>query len=381
MMSGAARDCTSHGQSAGDLSGRVADRLPRCKRAFTLVELIVVVAVIGVLGALLPPAVQAVRESARQKQCVNNLRQIASACLAHESAHRFFPTAGWGYEWAGQPNRGFGAAQPGGWLYNILPYMELNSLHDLGMNESDVVACRREYETRLATPVAAYYCPARRPPAAIRFNPPIRWAFRGCDAVGELNTPATARNDYAGSGGDFIWDEAYGATRSKMTAAKCDAWTRGEWASASGTYGTGVFVCHFNATTADIADGASNTLLAGEKFLDTDHYFSGLDGSDDGGWDSGHDPDTLRFSGLALDRQDSRGYADGCCQPLQDRPGYNGKFYTTTWGLEFGSAHPNGFNMAFCDGAVRPLSYSIDLKTLQLLGNRADKTPVDVNKL
>jgi prepilin-type N-terminal cleavage/methylation domain-containing protein len=61
------------------------------RKAFTLVELLVVVAIVGVLIGLLLPAIQAVRAAARRSSCMNHVRQLAIACLNFESAHMHFP--------------------------------------------------------------------------------------------------------------------------------------------------------------------------------------------------------------------------------------------------------------------------------------------------
>lgn len=99
---------------------------------FTLVELLVVIAIIGILVALLLPAVQAARESSRRSQCQNQLKQQALACHNHADVHKHFPTGGWGWLWVGDPDRGFGVDQPGGWIFNVLPFLEQNDLHDRG---------------------------------------------------------------------------------------------------------------------------------------------------------------------------------------------------------------------------------------------------------
>ena len=103
---------------------------PNSNHGFTLVELLVVIAIIGILIALLLPAVQAAREASRAASCRNHLKQMGLAALNVESAHGHFPSGGWGWEWAGDPDGGFGDRQPGGWYYNVLAYLELSSVRN-----------------------------------------------------------------------------------------------------------------------------------------------------------------------------------------------------------------------------------------------------------
>ena len=100
------------------------------KSGFTLVELLVVIAIIGILVALLLPAVQAARESARRQQCSNNLKQLALAAINHHEVAGHFPTGGWGWWWVGDPDRGFGKEQPGGWIFNLMPFTEESSRYE-----------------------------------------------------------------------------------------------------------------------------------------------------------------------------------------------------------------------------------------------------------
>ena len=85
------------------------------RSGFTLVELLAVVAIIGLLVGLMLPAIQSAREAARRTTCGNNLKQLAVACLEYDESQRHFPSGGWGYQWNGDPDPGLGPPQPGGW--------------------------------------------------------------------------------------------------------------------------------------------------------------------------------------------------------------------------------------------------------------------------
>src|SRR5262249_15837304 len=143
----------------------------KCKRrAFTLVELLVVIAIIGILVALLLPAVQAAREAARRAECLNHLKQIGIGFLNHEGSKKILPGAGWSPWYVGDPLWGSGRKQPGGWMYQILPYIEEQALYDMtGDGQKTVMTPQQKAASVLMqqTPVSAFNCPSRRPARAL----------------------------------------------------------------------------------------------------------------------------------------------------------------------------------------------------------------------
>jgi prepilin-type N-terminal cleavage/methylation domain-containing protein/prepilin-type processing-associated H-X9-DG protein len=107
--------------------------------AFTLVELLIVIAIIGVLVSLLLPAVQSAREAARRVTCLNNLKQWSLAVNNYESAKRQLPPAGdvaYGYpdyEFYGDSGKMFS------WVVFTLPYIEEQNLADRIDKNRDIV--------------------------------------------------------------------------------------------------------------------------------------------------------------------------------------------------------------------------------------------------
>lgn len=131
-------------------------------RGFTLVELLVVMAIIGILVGLLLPAVQAAREAARRMQCANNLKQMGLALHNYESVHRTFPP---GFisrvtgTWSGQGNDPIPEAGPGWSLFAmILPNMELTTLH--GSIDFRLPIVSPANQVARSTKVPAYQCPS-----------------------------------------------------------------------------------------------------------------------------------------------------------------------------------------------------------------------------
>jgi prepilin-type N-terminal cleavage/methylation domain-containing protein/prepilin-type processing-associated H-X9-DG protein len=96
------------------------------RSAFTLVELLVVIAIIGVLVGILIPAVQAAREAARRATCKNNLRQTGLALHSYHDARRSLPTGWLGFDAAGRPDAE--GERAWGWASRILPFVEEDPL-------------------------------------------------------------------------------------------------------------------------------------------------------------------------------------------------------------------------------------------------------------
>jgi prepilin-type N-terminal cleavage/methylation domain-containing protein/prepilin-type processing-associated H-X9-DG protein len=327
-------------------------KVRRATAGFTLVELLVVIAIIGVLVGLLLPAVQSAREAARRIECSNHLKQIGLAAISHEAALGHFPSCGWGWTWVGDPDRGFGKNQPGGWVYNLLPFVEQQNLHDLGKASPDPASKKAAVTVVTTTSIPTFNCPTRRP---ARPFTSVKGVFSPTNAVNANDVAAHARSDYGINGGTDI--------RSEGGNPNPAVYDNGTYLPGWQPTANGISYVQSQVKRAQVKDGLSNTYLVGEKYMNPDHYTTGLMGDDNTSMYQGHDWDVVRWGG-----------STGQLLPAHDRQGNSTKTGA------FGSAHGSGFQMVFCDGSVRLIGFEIDGETHTRLANRKDGLVIDASK-
>jgi hypothetical protein len=261
---------------------------------------------------------------------------MALAVGNHESAHKRLPSNGWGFQWFGDPDRGTGIDQPGGWIYNILPYVERRDLAVLGASQPDAV--KRKLAARAnQTILGLFYCPTRRALGLYPFD--TAWPPKNADLV-----PQTAKTDYAINAGD-VFIPAGGPLNYQQAADPKFVWT--DFSTA-----TGVSYFRSMVTMPHIRDGTSHTYLLGEKNVS----WAGMDPGDDQGLLVGYDLDNSRWT-----LPKSRPLPDGTAPSSQN----------------FGSAHVGVCQFIMCDGSAREISYTIDPLVHRRLGNRLDGEAVD----
>ena len=200
-------------------------RVPACAAGFSLIELLVVVAIIGILMGLLLPAVQAARESARRAVCGNNLRQIGIGLHCYHDALGCFPP---------------GCSEPSGkviaWSVFLLPYIEQDNVHRL----FDFGKCFNDPANSAATHIVipTYLCPSTHRLADGRIGSVTDHRDRMGNPYSDSGMGCT---DY---GGMYGWSD--------NSSANCS------------TVGNGVMIYDQAIKMADIRDGTSNTIIVAE---------------------------------------------------------------------------------------------------------------------
>jgi prepilin-type N-terminal cleavage/methylation domain-containing protein len=283
---------------------------PHGRRGFTLVELLVVITIIGILIALLLPAVQSAREAARNLSCANNLNQIGIALANYQSVHNVLPPGTIDKQ---GPIHNKPVGYHMNWLVQLLPYIEENNT----FNHIDFSAGVYDKKN-----------------AAVRA---IRIPVFNCPSQGARQFP---NNAPVGTG---YWTASYAACHNDIEAP-------------IDVGNTGVMYLNSHVGQKDVTDGTTHTIYVGEM-----GYKLGDDL--DLGWMSGT-RSTLRNTGVpygkALDQM--HGAFDGRPKPPENDLEVGG----------FGSDHTSITNFLFGDGRVKSVSNDIDPKVFQRLGSRAD---------
>ncbi len=334
------------------------------RRAFTLVELLVVVAVVGILMALLLPAVQYAREAARRMTCANNLRQLAAGVHLHHDALKVLPHGG--YHWRTAPMYVDGSPllkerQLAGWGFQILPYIDQLPLHQGDGQESDLDKSVQAISTAIPT----YYCPTRRiarpnPSHVVNYGPTgwagqqYCWGTAGrsfphgmtdyCSTYVNPNTGADSAGIDPGTHPSFLVPTIENFVYRSGAVARIIL--------DPNTDGGPPVVRQGMIGMQEVSDGLTNVILFGEKRMSLSNLGSNVP-NDDQGYTSGWDQDIL---------------ANATKRPLPDQQ--IGSLSTND--TRFGSSHVGGFNVALCDGSVRHLSYSVDQLTIHRFGFRND---------
>ena len=314
------------------------------RRAFTLIELPVVIAIIGVLIALLLPAVQSAREAARRAECTNNLKQMGLALHNYESALGSFPSGQisvlvdptWKLP-AGNCSAASAELGPGWGLFALMtPYLEQASLSD-ALNFSLTIPDAANATAR-AVRISTYLCPSDPGPTSV--------AVYDCgDPASSAATPIPLLNDAAPSS----YVGCLGGGNKNHPDPLCGCY---EWQPFNGSF-------HRNSSirVAEVTDGTSNTTGIGER---DGEFVPSIWAGVLPGAETLYNPN----EGLGCKRW----------RPALTAIVVHSRQYTINSKdaspAAFHSAHPGGGVFLCLDGSVRFLKESIALDTMRALATR-----------
>ena len=306
---------------------------------FTLVELLVVITIIGILIALLLPAVQAAREAARRMQCSNNLKQACLAVHNYHDQHGSLPVGAYGCCW-------------GTWQVAVLPYVEQATLYEAydqggktaAPTDEDhryYAACNQDVTSQH---LSSFTCPSDMPRTI------------ASTVYGGTNL---SQHNYAANNGNTGYFDQDGT---------------GPVNSANGVvFGGAPFVMSAASSKplcfrfADITDGLSNTLMFAEVIQGQTTSSSKLDLRGLTWWGLGSGFETfLPPNSSSPDIMVASDY----CQTTSDIPCDPTPYSSPNRpaNLAARSRHPGGVNVGLCDGSVRFVGDTIAIYTWQALG-------------
>jgi prepilin-type N-terminal cleavage/methylation domain-containing protein/prepilin-type processing-associated H-X9-DG protein len=291
------------------MPGSAARYRPFSTRGFTLVELLVVMAIIGVLVGLLLPAVQAARETSRRAQCQNNLREMGTALLNYEQQHEALPIGCIGYGLV----TGEEITTPQlliSWNVQLLPFVEQQPLWN--DYRFDLPSTDPHNRGLGATILSVFLCPST--PGEVLFSPTGGWRDQ-------------AFTDYGGTYG------VEGLTRDHPDFGNPDAVDPPK--QTVNDQSLGVMVYNEPVAIKQITDGTAHTTVVAEALS---RRVSGME------WANGYN----------IFAQDER-------LPINSPLGKE----------EIGSPHSGGASVTFCDGHVAFLQEEVEQVVLNALLTRS----------
>jgi prepilin-type N-terminal cleavage/methylation domain-containing protein/prepilin-type processing-associated H-X9-DG protein len=335
----------------------------RLPSAFTLVELLVVITIIGILISLLLPAVQAAREAARRMQCANNLKQLALAAHNYHAvfstlpAGAYCPSAG-GAAWATI----YGCHT---WIEALLPHLEQRSVYD-GLNFKVDLATSPNKELLSNLAPAILMCPTDRHAGIMDWSSVFLVYAAGAPVLYK-----SLGESYAPNGGPMAMFDtslclpAYpaGMWSSPDASLNCQAVQGGRQCyGAPGFFAPGSGIAY---RFSDCRDGLSNTFLFGEQLPSYGFHLLYF-----------HSHLTAATTNVPPNYHHVP-WPAGCL---------NGDMASPLAGLAcdqymsgFKSDHTGGLNMAMADGGIQFINETIDYRTWVCLSARSDGYPVAPN--
>jgi prepilin-type N-terminal cleavage/methylation domain-containing protein/prepilin-type processing-associated H-X9-DG protein len=328
------------------------------RRGFTLIELLVVIAIIAVLIALLLPAIQKVREAANRIKCTNNLKQLALAINAYESAIGCLPPSCTGLGWCSSTAGGTGdknITNMSGWIL-LLPYFEQGGLYNqlnlnapfcdeapqtgcvqccsLVLNANGTLGGGQPAPNNTATTdgngalmstyLAVFVCPSDIGARLTGPGGPMCTTAPGNNLKGQLtNYDFVTQNNELGT----------------ANSNNCNVW---KTLSPKARYPFGQ---NSNCRITEISDGTTNTFMIAESLVQN-----------------------------AGNTANAWGYRGWCQYGTNPGGGYGINTWATSGGSKVigklswygtaGSLHPGGCNFAMCDASVRFVSQNVNNQPL-----------------
>ncbi len=321
--------------------------MPRHRSGLTLTELLVVLFIIGVLLALLLPAVQSARETARKATCQNHLRQMGLALQSYVASHGTLPGL-YNGSFVPQPRSVFHEFHYHSWQTSLLSRLEQGNVLD--MLDLSRPASDKKNQPAVNLEIPVFLCPSTS--NTHRVVPEIAaFSIQGPSSGPPFGT--AARSDYEAIGGVQMGPQKPGLSHIDLSVLKLGAWGAPTYEAS-----TGKPLRYSRGRLADITDGLSNTMLVGEKAGRPDLFRRG---EPEKPYTSYSDPD------LGMDHH-------------QAAWAISTHFWWLTFGHErrvndandFGiyGFHRGGANVLLADGSVRFLSESTDPDVLVGLASR-----------